>query len=148
MSALWHGQYPGYYLFFLSVPVVQQLEKALSARVRPRMHVGASFFEIYHRVFICLSRSPLSFPFINRSGSWFIRCSPVRYCGARVFPYIFQLHRHAVLGSQLGPHDYSVGVSVLHRSYHSPRSIGHHFLLPLTEEASETVANACRCCEC
>lgn len=35
VSAIWHGLYPGYYLFFLSVPLAQNLAKKITADVRP-----------------------------------------------------------------------------------------------------------------
>lgn len=37
ISAFWHGFYPGYYLFFLSVPFGQAVCKALQAKVRTRL---------------------------------------------------------------------------------------------------------------
>jgi len=35
LSAFWHGFYPGYYLTFLSVPLFQDLEKTIKAKVSP-----------------------------------------------------------------------------------------------------------------
>jgi len=35
ISAFWHGFYPGYYLFFLSVPLAQNLSKAVQTKLRP-----------------------------------------------------------------------------------------------------------------
>jgi len=35
VSAAWHGFYPGYYLFFLSLPLVTEVERILRARVNP-----------------------------------------------------------------------------------------------------------------
>ena len=37
LSALWHGFYPGYYLAFASMPILQLLEAELAARVQPRL---------------------------------------------------------------------------------------------------------------
>lgn len=37
LSAFWHGFYPGYYLFFLTMPLFQAVEKAIQAKIKPRL---------------------------------------------------------------------------------------------------------------
>ena len=35
ISALWHGLYPGFFLFFMSVPLLTQIERLVKAKVNP-----------------------------------------------------------------------------------------------------------------
>lgn len=35
VSAIWHGLYPGFFLFFLSVPILTEIERDLKAKVNP-----------------------------------------------------------------------------------------------------------------
>merc|ERR1711865_26730 len=35
MSAFWHGFYPGYYLFFLSIPIMAQCERIGRKKISP-----------------------------------------------------------------------------------------------------------------
>lgn len=37
LSAFWHGFYPGYYLFFFSMPLFQAVEKNIQAKITPRL---------------------------------------------------------------------------------------------------------------
>lgn len=41
ISAFWHGFYPGYYLFFLSVPLVSELDKRLRKAINPWFYADA-----------------------------------------------------------------------------------------------------------
>jgi len=56
MSAFWHGFYPGYYLFFLSVPILTECErlgrKKLSPRLSPRKWSPGGFLKILTTSFI------------------------------------------------------------------------------------------------
>lgn len=45
MSAFWHGFYPGYYLFFLSVPLLTFCERLARKKISP--HFSASNFSVY-----------------------------------------------------------------------------------------------------
>jgi undecaprenyl pyrophosphate phosphatase UppP len=35
MSALWHGFYPGYFMFFLSVPLITMVERVAKKKISP-----------------------------------------------------------------------------------------------------------------
>lgn len=35
VSSLWHGMYPGYYMFFLSVPMMTSVERLVRAKINP-----------------------------------------------------------------------------------------------------------------
>jgi hypothetical protein len=80
VSAFWHGFYPGYYLFFLSVPLGQNLDKAMTARVKPHMfldkkctkvkpgmEVVRAIYKYASFVFVSLSLNYLSSVFVVMS---------------------------------------------------------------------------------
>lgn len=48
-SAFWHGFYPGYYLFFMSVPIATEAERLSKQKLRPRF-IGTSMENVYHVV--------------------------------------------------------------------------------------------------
>lgn len=51
LSAVWHGFYPGYYLFFLSIPLIQNVDKTLSRKIKPRMKaLGGTVATVYDYV--------------------------------------------------------------------------------------------------
>lgn len=43
MSAFWHGFYPGYYIFFLSVPIVTACERLGKKKLSPRFSTGGKW---------------------------------------------------------------------------------------------------------
>ena len=43
MSAFWHGFYPGYYLFFMSVPLIAFCERLGRAKLTPRFDNGSTW---------------------------------------------------------------------------------------------------------
>jgi hypothetical protein len=51
VSAFWHGFYPGYYLFFLSIALVQSLARAWQKKVTPYF-AGGPLEKVYDAVTI------------------------------------------------------------------------------------------------
>ena len=43
MSAFWHGFYPGYYMFFLSIPIVTACERLGKKKLSPRFSTGGKW---------------------------------------------------------------------------------------------------------
>ncbi len=56
IAAMWHGFYPGYYIFFLSLPLVTTCERLLRARLNPIFcpTYDNFHFSTYPRTFIAL----------------------------------------------------------------------------------------------
>lgn len=44
ISALWHGLYPGFFLFFMQIPVLTQIERLVKAKVNPYIIPGYDGF--------------------------------------------------------------------------------------------------------
>ena len=40
ISALWHGLYPGFFIFFMSVPIFTNIEREMKAKVNPLVVPG------------------------------------------------------------------------------------------------------------
>ena len=40
ISALWHGLYPGFFIFFMSVPLVTNIEREMKAKINPLVIPG------------------------------------------------------------------------------------------------------------
>lgn len=55
LSAFWHGFYPGYYLTFLSVPLFQNLEKEIKAKVSPRLFPSGNDGSLAYTAYNALS---------------------------------------------------------------------------------------------
>ena len=47
VSAFWHGFYPGYYLFFMSVPLGTEVQREMFRKLRPRAVKNASLKVVY-----------------------------------------------------------------------------------------------------
>lgn len=45
ISALWHGLYPGFFLFFLTVPLVTNIERLIKAKINPLIVPGYDGFD-------------------------------------------------------------------------------------------------------
>lgn len=70
-SAFWHGFYPGYYLFFLSVPLLTFCDRLLKKKVSPLF--GKSQFSAYGLVgtlVTVLATNYMVLPFVMLAGSW------------------------------------------------------------------------------
>lgn len=67
LSAVWHGFYPGYYLFFLSAPIGAAVESALAAKVKPRLPSSGPVrlaYDLLGRIVTGVSINYLVLPFI------------------------------------------------------------------------------------
>lgn len=81
VSAFWHGFYPGYYLFFMSVPLVTNFARELFRKIRPRAHAAglATPYHLFGIVmtslamnYLAASFQALAFDYALLSwGSWF-----------------------------------------------------------------------------
>lgn len=73
MSAFWHGFYPGYYMFFLSVPLVTLCDRLAKKKLSP--YFSASKFSLYGlaaflATTITMNYMILAFVMLARSWAW------------------------------------------------------------------------------
>eukprot|EP00904_Undaria_pinnatifida_P005433 jgi/Undpi1/2019/HiC_scaffold_12.g05405.m1 len=54
VSAFWHGFYPGYYLFFMSLPVVTAVSRELKKKVSPYVPTEGAIGAAYHVLCVCV----------------------------------------------------------------------------------------------
>ena len=55
MSAFWHGFYPGYYFFFLSMPMLTACERMGRKKLSPRFSTGGKWSPWGITTIICTS---------------------------------------------------------------------------------------------
>lgn len=70
-SAFWHGFYPGYYIFFLSVPLITLCDRLAKKKISP--HFSKSQFSLYGiagTIATVISINYMILPFIMLAGSW------------------------------------------------------------------------------
>lgn len=70
-SAFWHGFYPGYYMFFLSVPLLTFCDRLLKKKISPMF--GKSQFSVYGIIGSCvtlLATNYIVMAFVMLAGSW------------------------------------------------------------------------------
>ena len=55
VSAFWHGVHPGYYLTFLSVPLVVMAETGMISLLKPYLNEKQSYWlDLGHMVLFCI----------------------------------------------------------------------------------------------
>ena len=75
MSAFWHGFYPGYYLFFLSLPLLTACERMGRKKLTPRFGRGGGRFSAWGIVSILTTQVFFTYctmPFLLLSWEWSI----------------------------------------------------------------------------
>ena len=74
MSAFWHGFYPGYYLFFMSLPLLTECERIGRKKLTPRFgNAGEGRFSPYGFMTIIATHLGLAYssaPFLLLSWEW------------------------------------------------------------------------------
>jgi hypothetical protein len=71
MSALWHGFYPGYYIFFLSVPLPTFCDRLAKKKVSPYFSTSDySFYGILGTLATTITINYMILPFNLLAGSW------------------------------------------------------------------------------
>jgi len=71
MSAFWHGFYPGYYMFFLSIPIATACERIGKKKLSPRMPVGNwTWYDVLCRISVSIIIQNMIVPFQMLSGEW------------------------------------------------------------------------------
>ncbi|GMI10421.1 hypothetical protein TrRE_jg8056 [Triparma retinervis] len=84
MSAFWHGFYPGYYLFFMSLPMLTACERIGRKKISPRLSTGGRFSP-YGCLTIIVTHTFLAYcsaPFMLLSWEWSIEIwSSFNYAG-------------------------------------------------------------------
>lgn len=71
MSAFWHGFYPGYYMFFLSVPIPSFCDRLAKKKISPYFS-SASWtpYDIVCRLAVTITINYMILPFTMLAGSW------------------------------------------------------------------------------
>lgn len=73
MSAIWHGFYPGYYIFFLFVPVIAMCDRVGRKKISPRFSSGSfTLYALVCWVVVFLVANHFAASFALLSGSWSI----------------------------------------------------------------------------
>ncbi|KAG7352847.1 membrane-bound O-acyltransferase family protein [Nitzschia inconspicua] len=75
MSAFWHGFYPGYYIFFLSVPIATLCDRLAKKKISPYIPPSSSFYPIYCAMGTLATTVTINYmilPFVLLAGSWSI----------------------------------------------------------------------------
>jgi len=73
MSAFWHGFYPGYYIFFLSVPIPSFCDRLAKKKISP--YFSSSHFSLYGIIGTLATSITINYmilPFTMLAGSWSI----------------------------------------------------------------------------
>ncbi|KAG5188593.1 MBOAT, membrane-bound O-acyltransferase family-domain-containing protein [Tribonema minus] len=55
VSAFWHGFYPGYYLFFMSLPLAQQTLRVARKSISPHFYKNKTVEQVYHYTCIIIN---------------------------------------------------------------------------------------------
>lgn len=72
-SAFWHGFYPGYYFFFLSMPLLTACERIGRQKISPRLSSGASKWTLYGLLTMVVTTFFINYfvqPFVVLSYEW------------------------------------------------------------------------------
>jgi hypothetical protein len=73
MSAFWHGFYPGYYIFFLSVPIATFCDRLAKKKLSPLIPPSSGFFALYSIMGTLATTITINYmilPFVLLAGSW------------------------------------------------------------------------------
>lgn len=73
MSAFWHGFYPGYYMFFLSVPLATVCDRLAKKKISPYVPPTSSLYPIYSAFGTLATTVTINYmilPFVLLAGSW------------------------------------------------------------------------------
>ena len=104
ISAFWHGFYPGYYLFFLSMPLMQSCERLGRERLSPLVVKSNSKVVqiVYHALCIFATIGGLSYnaiPFMTLSAEWSFKAWRNNF----FFGHVLQLLFYGVVSVALPP---------------------------------------------
>ena len=94
MSAFWHGFYPGYYLFFLSVPLLTYCERVGRIKLNPRFCKSGKKWSVYGILTILSTSLMVQYmvlPFQLQSLSWSIACWRSHYFFGHILPLVFYI---------------------------------------------------------
>ena len=93
MSAFWHGFYPGYYLFFLSVPVMAACERIGRKKLTPRFGNGKKWspYGIVCILTTSLMTQYLIQPFQLLAFDWAITCWKSYYFSGHALCFLFYI---------------------------------------------------------
>jgi hypothetical protein len=75
MSAFWHGFYPGYYIFFLSVPIATICDRLAKKKISPLIPPTSSMYPIYSVMGTLATTITINYmilPFVLLAGTWSI----------------------------------------------------------------------------
>jgi D-alanyl-lipoteichoic acid acyltransferase DltB (MBOAT superfamily) len=75
MSAFWHGFYPGYYIFFLSVPIATICDRLAKKKLSPFIPPSSAFYPIYTMMGTLSTTVTINYmilPFVLLAGTWSI----------------------------------------------------------------------------
>jgi hypothetical protein len=73
MSAFWHGFYPGYYIFFLSVPIATFCDRLAKKKLSPLIPPSSSLHMLYSFMGTLSTTVTINYmilPFVLLAGSW------------------------------------------------------------------------------
>ena len=94
MSAFWHGFYPGYYMFFLSLPLLTACERLGRRKLSPRAEavVGTSWYSPWGLTTILVTELAMVYfgaPFMLQSWDWSYRMLRSNYFAGHVLCGVF-----------------------------------------------------------
>jgi len=92
MSAFWHGFYPGYYLFFMSLPMATTCERIGRKKISSRFGTGTGRFSPYGLLTIILTHQCLAYcsiPFMLLSWEWSLEVWKSFNFGGHIFMVVF-----------------------------------------------------------
>ena len=92
MSAFWHGFYPGYYIFFLSVPIPTMCDRLAKKKISPLVSPTSSFYPIYCAMGTLATTVTINYmilPFVLLAGSWSIEAYTSFYYFGHIACVIF-----------------------------------------------------------
>lgn len=99
-SAFWHGFYPGYYVFFLSVPLVTFVDRLAKKKVSPMFSKSPySLYGLCGTLLTVLGMNYMVMPFVMLAGSWGYEAWKSHYFSGHIVSIIL----YAILSAMPSP---------------------------------------------